>query len=258
MAVTVPPPLQGRDTPARRRARAALIDVLWDEHGERRLPAERDLVEAIRACRPGDLWWVCEASSAGPLYLLPTREWVTALARFVDSVGARRVLEVGAGDGFLSSVLKRRRPALVVKATDDFSWTRASRRMGAADRREFGATPFAGIRPLPLVQKATAASAITAFRPDLVLVSWAPPGTLVERAIRAPSRLVLDISVEGDVCGNGARTWRFEKDFMDGPLEERALCRLDAAPDAARATRVTLYYGTRHPRFAVSRLPSFR
>ena len=255
MTVTIPAQRGGRRVSAASRAgraRAALVNVLWDARGRRRLPRERDLADAIAACAPGDLWWVCEANSAGPLYLLPTREWLTALARFIASTGAKKVLEIGAGDGFLSTVLQRRCKGLQVRATDDFSWTKVANRMSAADRREFGATPFRGIQPLPIVEKRAAVATIDAWRPDLVIVSWAPPGTLVERAIRAPSRLVLDLSVDGDVCGNGEKTWRFEKEFLDGPLEERALCRLDEDPHAARATRATLYYGRRHDLFAVT------
>jgi hypothetical protein len=255
MVVTIPRRPVGRRSPAAggaARARAALVDVLWDAQGRRRLPRERDLVDAIDRCAPGDLWWVCEANSAGPLYLLPTREWLTALARFVATTGAKKVLEIGAGDGFLSTVLQRRCKGLQVRATDDFSWTKAAHRMSAADRREFGATPFSGIRPLPIVEKRAAVATIDAWRPDLVIVSWAPPGTLVERAIRAASRLVLDLSVDGDVCGNGEKTWRFEKEFLDGPLEQRALCRLDEKPRLARATRATLYYGRRHEDFAIT------
>jgi hypothetical protein len=228
------------------------VNVLWGARGRRRLPRERELVDAIDACAPGDLWWVCEANSAGPLYLLPTREWLTALVAFVEEIGAKKVLEIGAGDGFLATVLQRRCKKIQVRATDNFSWTNVENRMSAADRREFGATPFRGIQPLPIVEKRAAVATIHAWRPDLVIVSWAPPGTLVERAIRAPSRLVLDLSVDGDVCGNGEKTWRFEKEFLDGPLEQRALCRLDETPRVSRATRATLYYGRRHECFAVT------
>ncbi|MDP2345431.1 MAG: hypothetical protein Q8O67_31090 [Deltaproteobacteria bacterium] len=252
--VVVPKPVNaGRDTAARRRARAALVDVLWDRHGRRRLPPERELVDAITACDARDLWWVCEASSAGPLYLLPTREWLTHLCALLDEVKAKKILEVAAGDGFLSACLQRRRPDLRVVATDDFSWTAAQQRSSERDRAEFGATPFAGIQPLSIVQKQTAAAAIEEHRPDVVIVSWPPPGTLVERVIRAPRcQLVLDLSVDGDVCGNGMKTWRFEKEFLEGPLEQRALCRLDARPLEPRQTRATLYYGRAHPLFGTS------
>jgi hypothetical protein len=205
-------------------------------------------VSAIEACDARDLWWVCESSSAGPLYLLPTREWLTELCAFVDDVKAQRILEIAAGDGFLSACLQRRRPDLHVVATDDFSWTRAQTRSSEQDRKVFGDTAFAGIQPLRLVHKQGAVAAIKEHRPDVVIVAWAPPGTLVDRAIRAPAcKLVLDLSVDGDVCGNGMKTWRFEKEFLEGPLESRALCRLDARPSEARRTRATLYYGRAHP-----------
>lgn len=255
--VTIPPPIDlGRDSRRRAAARQALADVLWDDQGRRRLPRERDLVGAIEACDRRDVWWVCEASSAGPVYFLPTREWLKAFARFVDETKARKVLEVAAGDGFLSACLKRARPGLEVIATDDKSWSRAAARMNAADRRAYRGVDFAGIReaaPGVVVEKMGAVAAVKKHRPDLVVVSWAPPGTLVERVIRAPSRLVLDISVDGDVCGNGQRTWRFEKDFLEGPLEERALCRLDQRPTEGRQSRFTLYYGRRHPQHGTTR-----
>jgi hypothetical protein len=254
MTIAIPPPVGlGRDTPKRRAARDALAAVVWKKNGERRLPTERALVDAIEACDPRDLWWVCEASSAGPVYLLPTREWVKQLARFVDETGAKRVLEVAAGDGFLSACLQSARPKLEVIATDDNSWTRPKARQSDDDARTYQAVDFSGIRPSSRVEKRKATAAVKAYEPDLVIVSWAPPGTLVDRVIQAPSSLVLDLSVEGDVCGNGMRTWRFSKDFLAGPLEDRALCRLDVRPSEARATRATLYYGKAHPEHFVER-----
>ena len=246
--VTVPAPVgMGRDSRARAAARAALADVLWGPRG-RRLPTERALVAAMEACDRRDVWWVCEASSAGPVYLLPTRPWVGHLARFIDETGARTVLEVGAGDGFLSACLARARPALRVIATDDASWRRAGARMSIEDRALYKGVPFAGITAAHPVERLGAAAAVERYRPDVVLVAWAPPGRMVERVIRAPSRLVLEIGAEGGVTGDDARTWRYEKDFIEGPLQDKAICRLDARPSEARATRVTLYYGRAHPR----------
>lgn len=251
-AVTIPRPL-GRDTRARRAAREALARVLWTEQGDRRLPSERALVAALSRCRADDVWWVCETSSAGPVYLLPTREWVGALARFLARQRVRSVLEIGAGDGFLATCLAQACPRVRVTATDTGAWARPAGRMTDADRVELAGVPLAGIAAGPQVLRMSAARAVERFRPDLVLVSWAPPGLLVERAIRAPARLVLDIGVDGDVCGNGMHTWRFAKDFLEGPLETRALCRLDARPRHERHTRVTLYYGAAHPRWTPPR-----
>jgi hypothetical protein len=247
--VTVPPPR--RDTARRRRARAALVDVLWRADGTRRLPRDAELVRALEACDARDVWWVCEASSAGPVYLLPTREWVSALAKWLDSVKARTVLEVAAGDGFLSSCLRRARPSLRVVATDNHAWHKPEARQSVDDKRAYRGVAFAGITHDRdgAVLRMSAASAVEKFRPDVVLVSWPPPGPLVERVLRGPCKLVVEIGADGDVCGDSARTWRWRKEFLDDtPLAQRALCRLDARPTgaAARQTRVTLYYGKRH------------
>lgn len=241
----------GRDTAKRQESRAALAGVLWTKDGSRRLPGERELVEAMEACDARDVWWVCEASSAGPVYLLPTKPWITQLCKWLDSVGARTVLEVAAGDGFLSRCIRDARPGLTVMATDDGSWSKPAARMSAEDKERYTSVPFAGIRMDQEVQRLTATAAIKRFKPDVVLVAWPPPGNLVERIITAPSRLVLDISVEGDVCGDVQRTWRFNKEFMEGPLQDKALCRLDSRPTKERATRVTLYYGAAHPEHGV-------
>lgn len=246
--MTVPAPVGlGRDTSARRRAREALVDTLWGPRGGRRLPTERALVKALTACDRRDVWWVCEMSSAGPVYLLPTREWVRALGGYLREIGATRVLEVAAGDGFLTRCLRATRPGFEVRATDDTSWAKPEVRMSARDREEFRDVPVQGLRPGRNVEALSARAAVTRYAPDVVLVSWAPPGPLVETMIRARVRDVVEVGVEGDVCGDAARTWRYQKDFVDGPVESLALCRLDARPREARHTRVTRYFGRAHP-----------
>jgi hypothetical protein len=257
VALTIERPIGiGRDTPARREAREALARVLWTPDGHRRLPSERQLVTALNRCAvqdPRDVWWVCEASSPGPVYLLPTREFVAALGDYVRSLGVKRLLEVAAGDGFLSSCLAEACPELEIIATDSGRWSKPEGRMSDDDRRLNAGRSFSGIRAGGHVVKLGAVAAVKRYDPDLVLVSWAPPGLLVEKVIQAPSRLVLDVGVDGDVCGNGQRTWRFEKEFVEGEVEQRALCRLDTQPGRSRHSRLTLYYGRRHELYAVTR-----
>lgn len=223
----------------------ALAEVLWTSRGARRLPSQRQLGPAIAALSPEDVWWVAESSSAGPLYLLPTKEWLRALVAFIEEQRVSSVLEIAAGDGFLSACLAKACPGLRVRATDNHAWARLEARLSPAELGRGAGLGLSGIRIPPSVERLSATAAITRYRPDLVVVSWAPPGLLVERAIRAPSKLVLDLSVEGDVCGNDARTWRFRKELLGGPLEERAFCRLDGK-GRPRQTRATLYYGARH------------
>ena len=64
--VTIPRPPHVKDTPQRERARANLAKVIWNEDGTRRLPTQNALINAMQACHPDDVWWVCESSSAGP------------------------------------------------------------------------------------------------------------------------------------------------------------------------------------------------
>jgi hypothetical protein len=238
----VAPPVTGRVTRARTDACEALAAVIWDAHGRRRLPSEASLAAAMAACKKGDVWWACEAGRHGPAYFLPTIEWVALFAAQLDAWGAKSVLEVGAGDGFLSACLRQARPKLKIIATDNHAWTKANAR--SENSGEFADVAFAGIVPHD-VDRMAASTAVRTLKPDVVICSWAPPGLMVERCIRGPSKIVVDISVDGDVCGNGMRTWRFNKEFLDGPLEDRALCRLDDG-GAVRATRITAYYGMRH------------
>jgi hypothetical protein len=240
----VPEPLGlGRDTRRRAAARAALAAVLFDRDGQRRLPGQRQLRRAIDACDRRDVWWVCEMNSVAPVYFLPPREWVRALGAYLDRLGVRVVLEVGAGDGFLSRALAAVRPRLRVIATDNGAWAKPAARMSRAERRAYTEISVRGVALGPGVHRVDAVAAVRRYRPDLVLVSWPPPGSLVERLIRVAPGRVLEIGADGDVCGAGPRTWRFAEELVDGPLERLAFCRLDERSDEARRTRVTLYRG---------------
>lgn len=234
-----------KDTGARRKAREHLESVIWAADGTRKLPRERALVEALTACHKDDVWWVCEASSFGPVYLLPTVEWISICAEFITSLGVKSVLEVGAGDGLVATHLSKAMSKIRYTATDNSAWSRPNGRMSAADKAEFAGVPFSGIPTTRIVKKMASSTAVKKYQPDLVLAVWPPPGLMVERAITGPSRYVLDVSVEGDVCGNGYQTWRYEHAVAAGPVADRALCRLDSRPKKQRHTRITLYRGAR-------------
>ena len=111
--------------------------------------------------------------------------------------------------------------------------------------------PVAGIRPLPHVLRMDAVAAVQKFKPDVTVVAWPPPGPMVAQLIRAPTRWVLEVGADGDVCGDGGASWRYHKEFAEGPLADRAWCRLDGR--AQRHATVTLYYGKRHPDHGVDR-----
>ena len=231
---------------ARREARARLARVLWDRAGLRRLPGAAALDAALSLLPPAELWWMCEFAPLGPLYLLPTRPFVRALARTIVQLGARRVLEVAAGDGFLSRALRLEAPELTVIASDSGAWRRPEARMRPEEITRHRGTPVPGLALGDEVVKLDARRAIAAYAPDLVLASWLPPSSLLDGLVRAPVRHVLEIGAGGGVTAS-AYSWRFAHEFLEGELERTARCRLDARPREALHSRITLYYGAAHP-----------
>ncbi len=226
---------------------AALERLLWNRRGERRLPGTAELDRALARMSAGELWRLCEREPRGPLYFLPTREWIAALARRCRTLG-RTVLEVGAGDGFVARRLARAAPGLRVIATDSGAWERPEGRMSAAERRRLRGEAIPGLRLGPEVLRLEALRAVRRFRPDVVLAVWLPPGPLFSRLVRAPCRWLLEVGAPGGVTGEGAYGWRFSHELVEGALVERARCRLDA-PAGPPRTRVTLYRGGLHEEF---------
>ncbi|HEX5657753.1 MAG TPA: hypothetical protein VFX59_11185, partial [Polyangiales bacterium] len=119
----------------RAKARAQLARALWTKAGQRRLPGERELDDALAKQSAEDLEWLCELSPLAPLYLLPTRRFVNALVRQLRALEITRVLEVAAGDGFLARSLQRAAPELEIIATDSGAWSNPHARMTRTERR---------------------------------------------------------------------------------------------------------------------------
>ena len=226
----------------------ALQRTLFTPGGARRLPAQRALDRALAAVGREQLFRFCETRPHGPLYVLPTREFIQALATRLRALAGRRgnILEVCAGDGFLTDSLRQADSRLRVTATDSGRWERAAARMTTAEGRAQGAS-VSGLRLGPRVVRREAVAAICALRPDVVLAAWLPPGKLFDRLVRAPCRFLVEIGADGGVSGQGEWGWRFAHAF-EPELERLARSRLDARGD--RRTRVTVYFGRRHPGFA--------
>jgi hypothetical protein len=220
--------------PAKIAARAAVAKLLWNADGSRRVPPAAALDRAIAALPRGELEWICELNSLAPIYLLPTRPFLRALAKRIRACSARRVLEVAAGDGFLSAALAREAPDLRIAASDSGAWERPAARMNARERREL--KNVAGLPLGPHVQRLEARAAIRKLKPDLVLACWLPPGPLLSRVLRSGARWVLEIGAGSGITGD-IRCWRFEHEFCD-ELDRLGRCRLDGR---ALHTRVTLY-----------------
>jgi hypothetical protein len=205
----------------------------------------------LRRLSEETLFWYCETRPRGPLYVLPTRELVAGLARAILGLAGPRatVLEVAAGDGFLTRSLRRAAPNLGWTATDSGAWEDAQARLSRAERRHLPA--IAGLGLGPGVEKLDAVAAIRRYRPDVVIAAWLPPGTLFDHIVRAPCRYVLEIGAAGGVAGPGEWGWRFAHDFLPETLERLARSRLDAG--TTRRTRLTLYFGRLHPDYREER-----
>ena len=188
--------------------------------------------------RRGQLERVCEFNPDGPVYFFPSRPFLRALARRIRACGARRVVEVAAGDGHLARSLAREAPDLHVIATDSGAWEKPEARMNARERRELKGRRVAGLALGKGVLRMDAVEAARKLRPDLVLACWIPPGPLLGRIIRA-SPMVLEIGAGSGITGD-IRCWRYPHEFCE-ELDRLGRCRLDERPREKLHTRVTLY-----------------
>jgi hypothetical protein len=197
----------------------------------RSVPAALEFDRAVARLRRGELWRICEFDPRGPIYFVPTKEFVRALAKRLRRF---RVLEVAAGEGLLARALARRGVRIV--ATDSGKWERPQARMNARERRKY--RDAAGLSLGTHVIRVDAVSAIRKFRPEIVLACWLPPGPLLARIIRAAPR-VIEIGGGSGITGD-IRCWRYPHDFLE-ELDALGRCRLDERPARELHTRVTLY-----------------
>jgi hypothetical protein len=215
---------------------SAIERLLWDRTGARRIPAAAAFDRTAATLPRGALEHLCEFNRWGPIYLIPTRPFLRGLARAIRETGARRVLEVAAGDGHLARSLAQDAPDLRVSATDSGAWERPQARMNKEELRKLRGQQVAGLHLGQSVERTEALEAIRRHRPDLVLACWLPPGPLLERIARA-APLLLEIGSGGGVTGAVLRRPHRRLD----ELEALARCRLDERPRAKLHTRVTLY-----------------
>lgn len=105
--------------------------------------------------------WLAALSQATGVYFFPSREWPARLVRWLKRVGVRRLLEAGAGRGYLSAALAplARAAGLTYAAIDK-------------GEGEF-ACPLPGH---PAVAAADVFTEIFRLRPEALLYAWPPPG----------------------------------------------------------------------------------
>jgi hypothetical protein len=219
-------------------ARDEVERLLWDANGGRRVPSAAAFDRMVAKLRRGDLERLCEFNPRAPIYLIPTRPFLRALARLIRATGARTILEVAAGDGHLARELALVAPDLRITATDSGKWERPQARMSVFERRGLRRAAVAGLAPGADVLRLEATEAIQRLKPDLVLASWLPPGPLLGRIIRA-APVLLEIGAGSGITGD-IRCWRYPHEFCDD-LDALARCRLDDRPSQKLHSRVTLY-----------------
>ncbi|MEW6659825.1 MAG: DUF1566 domain-containing protein [Thermodesulfobacteriota bacterium] len=141
--------------------------------GRRRVPSRREVEGFLQ--EGGVISEVARVEKA-QLYFLPTKEFLRALIRLCRHLGVKRVLEVGAGEGFMAGALAAR--GLPVVATD----------LEAMAGAPYGVP----------VHRAGHLEAVAAWQPDLIFWCWPPLGS------RAPQELLQ------------ARGWKYYLDVGDG------------------------------------------
>jgi len=132
--------------------------------------------------------WFIGLSQATGVYFFPSREWVSRLVRYLLRLRVSRLLEAGAGRGYLTAGLA----ALAAGAGMEFL---------AVDR---GDGEFqAGLPVSPLVQPGNVFTVMGEFQPQALLYAWPPPGQSIAPLFAAPSLryLVLIGEEKGGAAG---------------------------------------------------------
>lgn len=140
-------------------------------------------------CRASDAeGWLMALSQATGIYFFPSREWPPFFLRYVKRLGVQRLLEAGAGRGYLTAALAPLAQAagIAYKAIDK-------------GEGEF----ISGLPVYHAVEPGDIFAVIHDFRPELVLYAWPPPGQSVAPLLHSPSLCYLIIIGEesGGVAG---------------------------------------------------------
>jgi hypothetical protein len=134
--------------------------------------------------------WLVALSAATGVYFFPSREFVPRLVRYLKFLGVRRLLEAGAGRGYLTAALAPLAEAAGVA-------------FKAIDRGE--GEFLTGLPIHPRVDRGDAFTALWGFQPEAVLYAWPPPGQSLEKICQAPFLHYLMVVGEAGGGVTGAR-----------------------------------------------------
>ena len=191
------------------------LEVLLPEADWRRLVPPAEAAETVLTALSQDVG----------IYFFPSREWVARFCRFVHLLKIQRVLEAGAGRGYLAAALAPRlaRQGVAFLAVDN-------------GQGEFDS----GLPRHPVVQAASALDAVHALQPELVLYAWPPPGQSIGPLLAGPGvRYVLVVGERHGGCTGDPADWQ------NLPHREiHSLSRLGLGRSGRRRQAATLFSGT--------------
>jgi hypothetical protein len=177
---------------------------------------------------PDEAAWLMALSQATGVYFFPSREWVQTLMRYLKLLGVTRLLEAGAGRGYLTAALTP------LCAT-------AGIRFRAVD---IGAGEFvSGLPVFAGVERADALSAARKLRPQVVVYAWPPPGQSVAPLCQTDFLYYLILVGE---AGGGATGTREDWETLPHRVSP-ALSRYGRGRTGALSHRVTVFYGGAQP-----------
>jgi hypothetical protein len=175
---------------------------------------------------PDPAAWLMALSQATGVYFFPSREWPARLLRFLRLLKITRLLEAGAGRGYLTAAL-----APLCEA--------AGLAFRAVDK---GEGEFqSGLRHHPAVERGDVFAAVRDFRPQAVLYAWPPPGQSLAGICQADFLHYLMVVGE---AGGGATGDPLDWERLKH-RESAALSRFGRGRTGPERHRVTVFFGPR-------------
>jgi hypothetical protein len=167
--------------------------------------------------------WLMSLSAATVVYFFPSREWPLLLVRYLERLKVKRLLEAGAGRGYLTGALASlaKQAGLAFKAIDK------------------GEGEFQSSLPVgEQVEPGDVFAVAPDFQPDVILYAWPPPGQSLAPLLQStPVRYLIVI---GEPCGGATGDPR---DWLTLPHRESpALGRFSRGRTGPARHRVTIFW----------------
>lgn len=158
------------------------------------------------------------------IYFFPSQEWVLRFCRLVELLGVTRILEAGAGRGYLAAALAPQcaRRGMSFLAVD-------------SAQAEFES----GLPRHPVVRLGSTLEAVREFYPELVLSAWPPPGQSIGPLLASAGvRFVLVVGEDQGGCTGDPGDWR-----TLAPRLIKSLSRCGLGRSGRRCHTATLFIG---------------